>query len=113
MTALVANRPLPVRALGGLLRAPIVLAARAGAEAHDIWHDARAVGRRNHPEEERTGPLTATEISIAWYVGLFAMAVLRVVNWRTAIVLAVAHTIERTARNRAIAELVEGIEAGL
>jgi hypothetical protein len=109
MTALVASPTLPVRAIGGLLKLPVALAG----EAHGIWDDARAVTRRARAGEDGTQSLSANEMSIAWYIGLAAMAALRVVNWRTALLVAAAHTVERSVHNRAIAELVEGVEAGL
>jgi hypothetical protein len=113
MTTLVPSPTLPVRALGGLLKAPVTLAARARGEAHSIWQDARAVSRGGRREDDHPRPLTANEISIAWYLGLALAVAMRLINWRTALLVAIAHAVERSAHNRAVAELVEGIEAGL
>ena len=49
---------------------------------------------------------------LAWYAGLTLMALFEVIEWPVALVIAVGHELARRARNRAIRELAEGIEAG-
>jgi len=49
---------------------------------------------------------------LAWYAGLTLMALFEVVEWPVALVIAVGHELAHRARNRAIRELAEGIEAG-
>jgi len=49
---------------------------------------------------------------LAWYAGLTLMALLEIIEWPVALVIAVGHEIAHRARNKAIRELAEGIEAG-
>jgi hypothetical protein len=49
---------------------------------------------------------------LAWYGGLALMAVLEVIDWPLAIVIAIGHEIAHRARRQALRELAEGIEAG-
>ena len=49
---------------------------------------------------------------LAWYAGLTLMALFEVIEWPVALVIAVGHELAHRARNRAIRELAEGIEAG-
>jgi hypothetical protein len=49
---------------------------------------------------------------LAWYGGLALMAVLEVIEWPIAIVMAVGHEFAHRARTQALRELAEGIEAG-
>ena len=49
---------------------------------------------------------------LAWFAGLTLMAPFDVIEWPVALVIAVGHEIARRARNKAIRELAEGIEAG-
>jgi hypothetical protein len=48
---------------------------------------------------------------VAWYVGVTVMALLEVIEWPLAIVIAVGHEIAHRSRNKALRELAEGIEA--
>ena len=49
---------------------------------------------------------------LAWYAGVTVMALLEVIEWPLAIVIAVGHEIAHRSRNKALRELAEGIEAG-
>ena len=49
---------------------------------------------------------------LAWYAGLGVMAVVEVIEWPLALVIAVGHELAYRARTRALRELAEGIEAG-
>jgi hypothetical protein len=49
---------------------------------------------------------------LAWYAGLTLMALFEVIEWPVALVIAVGHEIAHRARNKAIRDLAEGIEAG-
>jgi len=49
---------------------------------------------------------------LAWYGGLALMALLEVIDWPIAIVIAVGHELTYRARTEALRELAEGIEAG-
>jgi hypothetical protein len=62
--------------------------------------------RRGHVAQSR-GPE-----HLAWYAGLTAMALFEVIEWPIAIAVAVGHEIAHRSRNKALRELVEGIEAG-
>jgi hypothetical protein len=63
---------------------------------------ARTVAVSRHAADQR----------LAWYVGLGLMAVLEIIDWPVALVIAVGHEIAHRARTRALRELAEGIEAG-
>jgi hypothetical protein len=49
---------------------------------------------------------------LLWYVGLGLMAIIDVIDWPVAIVIAVGHEIAFRARTAAMRELAKGIEAG-
>jgi len=49
---------------------------------------------------------------LAWYAGLTLMALFEVIEWPVALVIAIGHELAHRARNKAIRELAEGIEAG-
>jgi hypothetical protein len=74
-----------------------------------------AVGTRvARPRRARRRPAAANHHHqrLAWYGGLAVMAVLEVIDWPVALVIAVGHEIAYRARTRALRELAEGIEAG-
>jgi len=48
----------------------------------------------------------------AWYAGLTMMALLELIEWPIAIIVAAGHEIAHRSRNKALRELAEGIEAG-
>ncbi len=50
---------------------------------------------------------------LAWYAGLALMAALEIIDWPVALVIAVGHEIAHRARNQALRELAEGVEAGI
>jgi predicted membrane protein len=50
-------------------------------------------------------------VHVAWYVGVTVMALLEVIEWPLAIVIAVGHEIAHRSRNKTLRELAEGIEA--
>jgi hypothetical protein len=49
---------------------------------------------------------------LAWYAGITVMALLEVIEWPVAIVIAVGHEIAHRSRSKALRELADGIEAG-
>ena len=49
---------------------------------------------------------------LPFYAGLGAMAVLEIVEWPLALVIAVGHTVASGSRNNTIRELGEGLESG-
>ena len=49
----------------------------------------------------------------AWFAGLALMAALEIIDWPVALVIAVGHEIAHRARNQALRELAEGVEAGI
>lgn len=49
---------------------------------------------------------------LAWYGGLAVMAILEIIEWPLALVIAAGHELSHRARARALRELAEGIEAG-
>ncbi len=49
---------------------------------------------------------------IPFYAGLGAMAVLEIIEWPLALVIAVGHTVASGSRNNTIRELGEGLESG-
>ena len=82
-------------------RAPRRRPARAARpRVANSAHSARRPSVREHPER------------LAWYGGLAAMALLEVIEWPLALVIAVGHELSYRARTRALRELAEGIEAG-
>lgn len=81
---------------------------RARDEAVGIWHDARTLS--DTLSDRRA---SSDQVYLAWYAGLAAMAGLRLIQWRLAAVIAVAHTVERYGHRRRIQEFVEGFDAGL
>lgn len=117
------------RAVTTALALPGAAARRTAEEAAGIWHDAQAVaghGRSQLPAHaigsSTPSPVTARglpaapsadQVYFAWYGGLGAMAVLRMIEWRLAAVVAVAHTVERYGHRRRVREFVEGLDSGL
>jgi hypothetical protein len=49
---------------------------------------------------------------LPYYIGLGAMAVLDVIEWPLALLIAAGHTVASQAHNKALRELAEGIESG-
>ena len=69
------------------------------------------VGQSEKPDGASVARSHSAE-HLAWYTGLALMALFEVIEWPVALVIAVGHEIAHRARNRAIRELAEGIEAG-
>jgi hypothetical protein len=85
---------------------------RLGGGAASIWRDARALARGPEVTEDQPGEPSSEQVYFAWYGGLAAMALLRVIEWRLAGVIAAVHTVEHYAHRRRMQEFLEGIEAG-
>jgi hypothetical protein len=86
---------------------------RVSYEAAGIWRDARALSRgQAAAEEDRPGTLSTNQVYLAWYGGLATMALLRLIEWRLAAMVAAVHTIERHAHRRRVTEYLEGVDAG-
>ena len=80
-------------------RAPRRRPARA-ARPRAVNSARRPFAHEHHPER------------LAWYGGLAVMAVLEIIEWPLALVIAAGHELSHRARTRALRELAEGIEAG-
>ena len=99
------------REVGALARGPATVVRRAASELNSIWAEARQVaGVDLGAQPDR---LSADEVYGAWYLGLGLMASARLIAWRTAILVAAIHTVERTVHNRTLEEFTEGIDAGV
>jgi hypothetical protein len=86
---------------------------RLGREVSGIWRDARALSRGQAADgDRRAGMLSSDQVYFAWYGGLATMALLRLIEWRLAAMVAAVHTIERHAHRRRVKEYLEGIDAG-
>jgi hypothetical protein len=72
----------------------------------------RSVRRRSAKPRRASVPGAHTPEQLAWYAGLTLMALLEVIEWPVAVVIAVGHEIAHRARSRALREFAEGIEAG-
>jgi hypothetical protein len=95
-----------IPALGG------VAVGRVGGEIAGIWHDARALSRGRTATGEGAGTPSSDQVYLAWYGGLTTMALLRLIEWRLAGVIAAVHTVERHTHRRRLAEFLEGVDAG-
>jgi hypothetical protein len=104
-------------------RVPAVAGGAVGRlenEVAGIWRDARALSRRSALPDGRPGErpdqpqreLSSQQVYFAWYGGLAAMALLRIIEWRLAGLIAAVHTVERYAHRRRVREFFEGIDAG-
>ncbi len=49
---------------------------------------------------------------LAWYVGLGAMAVVELIEWPVALVIAAGHAIAQDTHHPTVANLAEGAESG-
>jgi hypothetical protein len=99
----------------GAARAPALAGAalgRVGSEAVGIWRDARALSRGQAGPGDQSAKLSSDEVYLAWYAGLTTMALLRLIEWRLAAVVAAMHTVERHTHRRRLEEFLEGIDAG-
>jgi hypothetical protein len=103
------------RTQDGLARVPALAGAavgRVGDEAAGIWRDARALSRRPAATVDGPAKPSGDQVYLAWYGGLTAMALLRLIEWRLAAVIAGVHTVERHTHRRRLEEFLEGIDAG-
>jgi hypothetical protein len=86
---------------------------RVGHEVSGIWRDARALSRgQGAVVDDQAGTLSSNQVYLAWYGGLATMALLRLIEWRLAAMVAAVHTIERHAHRRRVREYLEGVDAG-
>ena len=86
---------------------------RVTDEAVGIWHDARTVARGPAVGEDQPAkPPSSDQVYLAWYAGVATMALLRIIEWRLAGVIAAVHTVERYGHRRRLEEFLEGVEAG-
>jgi hypothetical protein len=71
-------------------------------------------GVRRQSAKPRRAPIPEAHApeQLAWYSGLALMALLEVIEWPVAIVIAVGHEISHRVRSRVLREFAEGIEAG-
>jgi hypothetical protein len=86
---------------------------RARDEAVGIWRDARVLSRPRAGDGRERGQPSSDQVYAAWYVGITAMAVLRLIEWRLAAVIAAVHTVERYSHRRRLEEFLEGVDAGI
>jgi succinate dehydrogenase/fumarate reductase flavoprotein subunit len=84
---------------------------RVGGEAVGIWREARTLSRGREDAAQAAKP-SSEDVYLAWYAGVATMALLRVIEWRLAAVIAVMHTVERYTHRRRLEEFLEGVEAG-
>jgi hypothetical protein len=99
----------------GLARVPALAGAavgRVGGEAAGIWHDARVLSRGRAATGGAAGTPSSDQVYLAWYGGLTTMALLRLIEWRLAAVIAAVHAVERHTHRRRLEEFLEGIDAG-
>ena len=91
---------------------PVRFARQARHAVLSIEKDAEAVARGDgrQPARGRSG---LTNVSWAWFAGLGVVGALRVVQPETALLLAVAHVIERHVHNQEVDELVGGLGEGI
>jgi hypothetical protein len=85
---------------------------RVTDEAVGIWHDARTVARGPAVDADQPAKPSSDQVYLAWYAGLATMALLRIIEWRLAAVIAAVHTVERYGHRRRLEEFLEGVEAG-
>jgi len=86
--------------------------ARSASPTNGGVRVVRGVKRRSAKPRSRV-PATDSHgpEHVAWYAGLTMMALLEVIEWPVAIVIAVGHEIAHRSRNKALRELAKGIEA--
>lgn len=102
-----------------LLVSRAIQARRAGARSTENHPTAKVVRlapqRKRRLARQRRSTQAAisghTDPRLAWYLGLGLMAVIEVIEWPVALVLAVGHELTYRARTRALKELARGIEA--
>jgi hypothetical protein len=85
---------------------------RVGDGALGIWRDARALSRGQAGAQAQRAKPSSDQVYLAWYGGLTTMALLRLIEWRLAAVVAAMHTVERHTHRRRLEEFLEGIDAG-
>ena len=59
----------------------------------------------------QAAPAGKSDPRLAWYLGLGLMAILEVIDWPVALIIAVGHELTYRARTRALKEMAKGIEA--
>lgn len=98
-------RALPAAVLGGT-RDEIV----------GVWRDARALSDSWGSGEKGPrigGQPSADSVYLTWYAGLGVMALARLIEWRLAAVIAVAHTVEHYGHRQRLREFVEGADSAI
>ena len=103
------------RTLYGAARVPALagtVVGRVGNEAVGIWRDARTVAHGAAVGEDESAKPSSDQMYLAWYGGLTTMALLRIIEWRLAAIIAAVHTVERYSHRRRLEEFLEGVEAG-
>lgn len=85
---------------------------RVGGEAAGIWRDARTLSRGPAATADGRAKPSTDQVYLAWYGGLATMALLRIIEWRLAAVIAGVHTVERHTHRRRLEEFLEGVDAG-
>jgi hypothetical protein len=90
-------------------------AAASGArdEAVGIWREARELSGTANGEMPGVPRASSGQYYFAWYGGVAAMAALRVIEWRLALILSALHTLEQVTHRRRLEEFVEGVGAGV
>lgn len=86
---------------------------RAGSESRASGGVAvveRRVAQFRVPVLDRT--LEVPRELIPYYAGLGAMALLELIEWPVALLIAAGHTLAARSRNQALRELVQGVESG-
>jgi hypothetical protein len=92
---------------------PAVAVREARDEAVRIWQEARMLSGHGNGNVPAVGQMSTGTVYFAWYGGLVAMAMLRVIEWRLAAILAALHTVEHYAHRRRVQEFLEGVSAGV
>jgi hypothetical protein len=107
--------PEPAATQHAVARVPALAGAamgRVGSEAVDIWRDARTLSRGEAAARDQPGKPSTDQVYLAWYGGLTTMALLRLIEWRLAALIAGVHAVERHTHRRRLEEYLEGIDAG-
>jgi hypothetical protein len=103
------------RTLSGAARVSALagtVVGRVGNEAVGIWRDARTLAHGPAVGEDEPAKPSSDQMYLAWYAGLMTMALLRIIEWRLAAMIAAVHTVERYSHRRRLEEFLEGVEAG-
>lgn len=82
-------------------------------EAAGIWREARTLSGSGSADAPRVARASSGQVYFAWYGGLVAMSLLRVIEWRLALIIAGMHTVERYTHRRRLEEFLEGVGAGV